>query len=151
MEQAPVLICYDGSDDADRAIETAADLLGPRRAVVLDIGPEITAAESLATASPVAPGSAFEDLNTADALHRANVGAERAAHAGFQAEARAELASPRWAGIVDVADEIDARVIVIGSRGLNGLREAFKGSFSHEVAAHAGRPVLIVPPPHAHR
>src|SRR5215475_7562701 len=107
MDEAPVLICYDGSDDADRAIETAADLLGPHRAVVLDIGPEITAAESLATASPVAPGSAFEDLNTADALQRATAGAQRAARSGFQAEARAELASPKWSGVVDVADEID--------------------------------------------
>jgi nucleotide-binding universal stress UspA family protein len=37
-------------------------------------------------------------------------------------------------------------VIVIGSRGLNGLREIVEGSLSHEVAQHAGRPVLIVPP-----
>lgn len=49
-------------------------------------------------------------------------------------------------GIVDVADEIDAAVIVLGSRGLKGIREQFEGRFSHEVAEHAGRPVLIVPP-----
>jgi Universal stress protein family len=34
-------------------------------------------------------------------------------------------------------------VIVIGSRGLSGLKEMFKGSLSHQVAEHAGRPVLI--------
>jgi nucleotide-binding universal stress UspA family protein len=38
-------------------------------------------------------------------------------------------------------------VIVLGSRGLTGVREAFEGSVSHDVAEHAGRPVLIVPPP----
>jgi len=38
-------------------------------------------------------------------------------------------------------------VIVIGSRGLSGLKEMFKGSLSHQVAEHAGRPVLILPPP----
>jgi len=37
-------------------------------------------------------------------------------------------------------------VIVIGSRGLSGARELFEGSMSHEVAEHAGRPVLILPP-----
>jgi len=144
---ATILLCYDGSEGAQRAIETAAALFGHRRAVVLDIGSEITAAESLATLSPVVPGAAFEELNTDDALQRAREGAERARRAGFDAEARAELASPTYDGIVDVADEIDAAVIVIGSRGLNGVREAFEGSVSHGVAEHAGRPVLIVPPP----
>jgi nucleotide-binding universal stress UspA family protein len=39
-------------------------------------------------------------------------------------------------------------VIVIGSRGLKGMREILEGSLSHAVAEHAGRPVLIVPPAH---
>jgi nucleotide-binding universal stress UspA family protein len=49
--------------------------------------------------------------------------------------------------IVDVADEIDAAVIVLGSRGHGAGRELFEGSVSHQVAEHAGRPVLIVRPP----
>jgi len=57
----------------------------------------------------------------------------------------AEAASTTWRGIVDVADELDVSVIVIGSRGLSGLRE--RGSVSHDVAMNARRPVLIVPPP----
>ena len=65
---------------------------------------------------------------------------------GFNAEVRADLAAPTWQGIVNVADEIDAAVIVLGSRGLGAARELLEGSVSHEVAQHAGRPVLIVPP-----
>jgi nucleotide-binding universal stress UspA family protein len=148
MNEAPILICYDGSDDGQRAIDAAADLLGPRRAVVLDVGPPLTAAESLAVIAPVAPGAAFEELNKDDARQRARAGAELARRAGFVAEARAGLAAPTWEGIVDTADEIDAAVIVLGSRGLKGAREAFEGSVSHQVAEQAGRPVLIVPPPH---
>jgi len=146
MDAAPILLCYDGSEESRRAIDTAAALLGRRRAVVLDIGSEITSAESLAMLSPVVPGTAFEELNTDDALQRARDGAERARRAGFDADARAELASPTYGGIIAVADEIDAAVIVMGSRGLSGVREAFEGSVSHEVASHARRPVLIVPP-----
>ncbi len=41
MDDHPVLICYDGSDGARRAIDAAAALLGPRRAVVLDLGPPL--------------------------------------------------------------------------------------------------------------
>ena len=132
-----VLICYDGSDEAKRAVDTAAALLGPRHAVVLNVAP--------AMSSPV-PGSAFEGLSKADALLRAEAGAARARRAGFDAEPRTTQASSTWKGIVDVADELDAEIIVIGSRDLTGLREFARGTVSHDVATHAQRPVLIVPP-----
>jgi len=151
MENPPILICYDGSPGADHAIETAAALLGPRRAVVLDVGPPLTGAESVALVSSVVPGNAFEELNTADARRVATRGTQLAAASGFHAEVRAALAAPTWQGIVDIADELDAPVIVIGSRGLSGLREIVDGSLSHRVAEHAKRPVLIVPPPHGDR
>jgi nucleotide-binding universal stress UspA family protein len=151
MNNTPILICYDGSPGAVRAIEAAATLLGPRRAVVLDVAPPITPAESLATLSPVVPGAAFEELNTADAREVAARGAEIARSSGFDAEGRGALGAPTWEGVVDVADELDAAVIVVGSRGLSGLRETFDGSVSHDVAEHAGRPVLIVPPPRDER
>jgi hypothetical protein len=117
MGDASILICDVGSDDALRAIDAAAELLSPRRAIVLDVGPPLTAAESYAAMSTVAPGAAFEELNVDDALRRARTGA----------------------------------VIVLGSRGLQGAREVFEGSISHQVAEHAGRPVLIVPPPNGDR
>jgi nucleotide-binding universal stress UspA family protein len=64
----------------------------------------------------------------------------------LQAEPRGQLASSTWKGIVDVADELDVAVIVIGSRGLTGMKKVFDASLSQQVAEHAGRPVLIVPP-----
>jgi nucleotide-binding universal stress UspA family protein len=147
MRGAQILICYDGSEGADHAIDAAADLLGPRSAVVLDVGPIVTPAESLALTLPVAPAAAVQEVNEDDALERARTGAAYARRAGFEAEPRADLEAPTWEGIVEVADEIDAGVIVIGSRGLTGTRELLAGSLSHAVAEHAGRPVLIVPPP----
>src|SRR5262249_54483421 len=123
----------------------AAALLGPRRAVVLDIAPFLTPAESVASLSAMTPS--FGEINQEDGLARARAGTALALEAGFTAEARADLASPTWGGLVDVADELAAAVIVVGSRGLTGVREAFEGSVSHDVAEHAGRPVLIVPPP----
>jgi nucleotide-binding universal stress UspA family protein len=151
MNDASILICYDGSDSAEHAIDAAAEILGPHRAVVLDVGPPLTAAESLAVMAPVTPGAAFEQLNEDDARQRAQVGADRARRAGFDAEARADLAAPTWQGIVDAADEIDAAVIVLGSRGLGAGRELLEGSVSYEVVEHTGRPVLIVPPPAGRR
>ncbi|HEU5212387.1 MAG TPA: universal stress protein [Gaiellaceae bacterium] len=145
MNDAPILICFDGSADAVRAIETSAELLGPHRAVVLDIGPPFSPEESLATLAPVVPS--FEELNASQAGQVAARGAEIARASGFDAEARAAVAAPTWQGIVDVAHELDVPLIVIGSRGLSGLKEMIDGSLSHQVAEHAGRPVLITPPP----
>ncbi len=142
----PVLICYDGSDGAHRAIAAAARLLSARRAVVLDVGPPLTPEESYAEVfAPVIPN--FAKDNAEVALERAAGGLEQARRAGFEAVAHSEIASPVWQGIVDYADEIDAAVIVLGSHGRKGADEALHGSVSHQVAAHARRPVLIVPPP----
>ena len=88
-EQREILICYDGSDDAERAVDAAAVLLGSRHAVVLNVAPPMTFAEGMAATSSLVPGSAFEDLNRADALIRAKAGAARARRAGLDAEARA--------------------------------------------------------------
>jgi nucleotide-binding universal stress UspA family protein len=141
-----IVICYSGSEDAERAVDTAATLLGPRDAVVLTAAPAMTFAESMSATSSVVPGGAFDDLNRADALRRAEAGAAHARRARLHAEARATIAPTTSQGVVDVADELDAAAIVIGSRGLNGFREFACGSVSHDVAMHARRPVPILPP-----
>jgi nucleotide-binding universal stress UspA family protein len=142
----PILLCYDDSPEAARAIEAAAGLFGERRAVVVNVLPWMTPAESFAATSSVVPGNAFEELNTAVARRTAHDGAEIARSHGFHAEARGELSHSTWDGIIDAADEIDAAVIVIGSRGLTGLKKVVETSVSQHLAKHARRPVLIVPP-----
>jgi nucleotide-binding universal stress UspA family protein len=46
--------------------------------------------------------------------------------------------------IVALADEIGAGLIVMGSRGLGGVRRALMGSVSDSVVRHAHCPVLVV-------
>jgi nucleotide-binding universal stress UspA family protein len=145
MDDAPILICYDDSNGARHAIKAAAALFADRRAVVLDVAPPLTVAESYAALGSITPD--FEELNSEEALSRAHIGAELARSAGLTAEARTDVAAPTWDGVVEAADEIGAAAIVIGSRGFTGAREFLNGSLSHQVAEHAGRPVLIVPPP----
>jgi nucleotide-binding universal stress UspA family protein len=112
---------------------------------VLEIESALRVTGSFAALSADVLDNSFGDLNADDALRRSRAGAELAEEAGFMAQARASLASPTWEGIVVTANEVDARVIVIGSRGLTGARERLEGNVSHEVAQHTGRPVLIVP------
>lgn len=46
--------------------------------------------------------------------------------------------------IVKYADEHERDLIIMGSRGLNGLREWFLGSVSHAVLQRSHCPVLII-------
>jgi nucleotide-binding universal stress UspA family protein len=151
MNDAPILICYDGTDASDRAIQAAATLFPGRRAVVLNVGSPLTVAESSAILATGVPGTSFETVNEEDAMESARAGAERAQLAGLQAEARAIVEAPSWEGVVDVAEEIDAAVIVMGSHVRGRLREVVEGSVPHDVFEHARRPVLVVPSPGGRR
>jgi len=46
--------------------------------------------------------------------------------------------------IVDVADLVEADLIVVGSRGLSGIKSAFLGGVSKYVAEHCKQPILII-------
>jgi len=70
-------------------------------------------------------------------------GAARAAAAGFQARSIAVEAAPTWKGIVKVADEHDASLIVLGSHGRGGLGGTLVGSVASAVVSHSHRTVLI--------
>jgi nucleotide-binding universal stress UspA family protein len=140
-----LLLCYDGSDQAAEAIDFAAALF-PRgsRATVLYVW-ELTAVAAVGGAVPMAlpPDVAHED--EARARRLAEAGAQRARRLGLAAQARTEESTAgAWRTIVDVADG-DVDLIVMGTRGLSGLKELLLGSVSHHVAQHAACPVLIAP------
>jgi nucleotide-binding universal stress UspA family protein len=149
----PMLFCYDGSDGSREALTYAAGLLDSRGpAVVLTVWESI--ALRLASGPLFAPLTMLPSENDIDereeraARAAAEEGVRRGREAGWDVEARVERAELAvWRTIVDVADEIDARLIVCGSRGLSGIRGLLVGSVSHAVIQHARRPVILVPEP----
>jgi len=146
----PVLFCYDGSEGSRAAMDAAAELVAhPAPAVVLTIWQP--AALLLARAGGFG-GGYLSDANKVDgeqaqfAGDAAEEGVKRARDHGYDASSRVEEAT-EGAGrrIIEIADELDARLIVCGRRGLGAVASALLGSVSHVVLAHAGRPVLIAP------
>ena len=65
---------------------------------------------------------------------------------GSVAIAHLKMNERRDEAIVHLAEEIDADLIVIGSRGFGGLRRALLGNIADSVVRHAHCPVLVVRP-----
>ncbi|MBE1562702.1 universal stress protein [Nonomuraea africana] len=143
-----ILVAYDGSDDAKAAIAYAGHLLKGQRAVVLSVWERLALASIRGSAGMIAPvdTTAEDEAIQAATKELAEQGARLARQHGLDATARSEPDSMAvWSTIVDVAKEIDASLIVTGTRGQGGVRSLLLGSTSDRVLHHAGRPVLIVP------
>jgi nucleotide-binding universal stress UspA family protein len=151
MPEATLLLCYDGSEFAKRAIADAPALLAPRKATVLVVW-QSSAMLTLAWAGGGAFGGedivAMDEAGEAAARRLADEGVRLATNAGFDAEGEiAQAAGPVWDTIVAVADQQDASAIVVGSRGLTGLKHVLLGSVSEGVVRHAHRTTIIVQEP----
>jgi nucleotide-binding universal stress UspA family protein len=147
-----ILICYDGSTDAQAAIDSAAQLMRGSDATVLTVWE--TMLESLTRNGSLGMGMIGYTEATDDsavevaALDTATEGSERAAAAGLVAQPRIAIQDGEIAAVIlAVASDIDADVIVLGTRGRGGVKSLILGSVSNAVVHHADRPVLIIPSP----
>jgi nucleotide-binding universal stress UspA family protein len=147
----PTLFCFDGSEGSRAALAAAAERLRPGPAVVVTVWESVAlrvASRAFAGGMTVANEADLDAREEAAALAAAQDGARRAREHGWDAEPRlARAVTTEWRAIVDTADELDAGLIVCGTRGLGGVRGLVLGSVSRAVLQHAGRPVLIAPVP----
>jgi nucleotide-binding universal stress UspA family protein len=162
-----MLLCYDGSDLARHAIRQSASMLGGGPAIAATIYESLgSALLRNAPSETTELGRQFKEIsedvvNDLDAgiARRAQAtaaeGAELAVAAGFDAEPLARRALARtaerdtatvWRAILDIADECDAGLLVVGSRGVSALGRALLGSVSYGLVHNSNRPVLVVPP-----
>ena len=128
-----VVVGYDGSEPARRALERVAFLASDEAEVTL-----VTAGSIL----PVSPGGAGADA----ARERRRVleeGRDRLAELGVEARAVEALEDPADA-LVEAAAELGADLIVVGTRGRSGASRVLLGSVSRRVVARAPCDVLVV-------
>jgi nucleotide-binding universal stress UspA family protein len=149
---APLLLAYDGSDVARRGVREAGELFGPRPALVTTVWEPALAYSATAPATGLDPvpldvGGAQEVEQELESHARrvAEEGAEIARSAGLEAQPLAVAGEANVADtIVELARKHGAAAIVIGSRGLSGLRARLEGSTSSGVLKHASCPVVVV-------
>ena len=143
----PILICYDRSEGSRRAIEKAGDLFPGKTAIVLHVWSPMAIIATAYGGAAALPAYSDDDLQRAAAAV-ADDGARCATAAGLHAKPEiAEITyNGTWRTILDIADEYEAGLIVVGARGLSTFKSAMLGSVSHGIAQHSHRPVLVVPP-----
>jgi nucleotide-binding universal stress UspA family protein len=148
----PVLICYDGSTSAQRALSVAASSLDGAPMVLLNIWnpPQRVLADSFGV-SESENGPGYEQLEDVATRRAAEILAEGEAEAqvrGFAVTTRQEPnRSSIWKTILDVANDVDASLIVAGTHGTTAVESGLLGSVSNALVHHAHRPVLLVPAP----
>jgi nucleotide-binding universal stress UspA family protein len=149
-----ILVCYDGSSDAQSAIDGAARLMPGAETTVLSIWERYLDVISrsgamglgFGSAGPADGGEGIDAVSREAASEIARDGADRATASGLVAQPRTASQSVGITfAILRVAREIDADVIVLGTRGRGGVKSYLLGSVSHEVTQHADRAVLVVP------
>lgn len=141
-----MLIAYDGSTEARRALKYAARLLRPQKVEILTAWePLHRQAARAITLSTV--GLEHEDPAYEAGRATCREGVELAESLGLQARAHmVESATAIWSAIVDSALELRPDVIVTGTRGVTGWKSLWQSSTADNVVHHAGIPVFIVPP-----
>jgi nucleotide-binding universal stress UspA family protein len=149
-----ILLCYDGSADAQAAVDRAGLLMAGSDATVLVIWETIV--ETMSRHGSVGMGMigfSGDDGAGDAAIEQAAVdtaadGVQRAAAAGLAAQPRVVNREDDIAAVILAeAAALDAGVIVVGTRGLGGVKSLMLGSVSHAVLHHTDRAVLVVPSP----
>ena len=139
---AALIVGYDGSACAHAAFDAAVDLArltGDRLVVAFGYEPPVGYGEEIAAHREVV--RQHGEKVTAEAMARAD-------ELGVDAELALVPQHPT-AALESLAEEHDARAIVVGSYGESPLRGAILGSTPHRLLHGATRPVIVVPVPSA--
>jgi nucleotide-binding universal stress UspA family protein len=146
----PILLCYDGSPEAEHAIAFAAGLVPGARALVVTVWKPVPE-EALAPAGkpPASDPAEVNEEQRLGALRLAQLGAKKASAAGLQAEPIVAEATGRlWQAVELVAEEREATLIVCGTRR-TGMTSMLPGHLAGALVDHASVAVMVVPSPTA--
>ena len=136
---AEIVVGYDGTEGARAALDEALSL-----AKVL--GAHVHLAFAF---SSTRFGGELRDLDEAIAERGATVlehGVHQAAAAGVEVTSEFRKTDPAE-GLIEIADERDARMIIVGSNGERPLKSAIVGSTPTRLLHLSDRPVLVVRAP----
>lgn len=138
-----VLVPYDGSEQANRALDHVIERFADGELVLLTV---INPAESVYATGEGAvtpfPENWYESAEEqAEELVKSAV--ERATEAGIEAESAIQVGRP-GRGIVEYVEEHDIDHIVMGSHGRSGVSRILLGSVAETVIRRSPVPVTVI-------
>ncbi len=138
-DRKTIVVAYDGSDHADRALERAAELALPGVDFVVVSVAELGAFSH----HPALDVSAADSIDAEWARENLDRARTRLGAAGASVRTVEGRGDPADA-VVQLARDEEADLIVVGTRGLNVAQRALLGSVSTRIVHHAGCDVLVV-------
>ncbi len=145
----PILLCTDGSTHANHALTAGLDLVGstgPLVVVTVAHDPDPMLVTGTGMAGGVISPEAFELQIEANRTEGQAVVESTVADLGLTGAQTRVLMGDPGTQICDLANELSARAIVLGSRGRGGFRRALLGSVSDHVVRNSPCPVIITGP-----
>lgn len=143
-----ILIAYDGSNGAERALTTAAGLakLAGAELVVLTVYRHHSMLEASLSMvrGNIDPGGHLDDAMRSTAREAAEFAKTHAFEAGVEKVSAFIRTGQPARTIVATAKEKNCDLIVVGSRGLGAAEGYLLGSVSHKVTGLASCPVMVV-------
>lgn len=134
-----ILVPFDDSDPAHRALEHALETFSGAEITVLTVISEVGAVDCPEQLSPEEDTGCF----SAEATDRLNVAEEIAAEYGIPIQTACEVGSPCQI-ITEYADAEAVDHIIIGSHGRTGLTRIIVGSVSETVSRQTSSPVTTI-------
>src|SRR5690349_12825010 len=140
-----IVVGTDGSDTAQKAVDEAVDLAKSLSAKVWLVSAyEPVPQARLREEARQAPADLQWMVNPREDVDSTlAAAADRVREAGVDVETFAREGDPADA-ILDVAEERDADLIVVGNKGMTGARRFLLGSVPNKVSHHAPCSVLII-------
>ena len=143
---AKILLATDGSEEAVLAAQSAADLAARTASElhVTHVGKALSQGGFVAgvDVGPLPTGS--QELLDKEAKEVLQAQLERMREAGASVTEAHLMSGRADEEIIFRAEQVGADLVVVGSRGLGGVRRARMGSVSDSVVRHAHCPVLVV-------
>ncbi|WP_050616352.1 universal stress protein [Bacillus testis] len=136
-----ILVAIDGSPMSDKALDTALSLAKWQQAdlLLVHVGRSVVMPPTMIIPSAE---NVYDAVRTAGEkiLKQAK---QKAEEEGFTPSAKYVEGDPAEQ-IIQLAEQEQADLVVIGSRGLGNIKEMVLGGVSHKVSQHVHCPVLII-------
>lgn len=144
MKLHTIVVGFDGSPTALEALDAATQLIAPEGTIHVVVAFHLPSASDTAQVLSELPAEFRDNYNPLEQpeaeMQRAVLHLQRC---NVAYEEHLVNENPA-AAILDVADSVDAELIVVGSRGMSRSTRFLRGSVSTRVASHSARSFMVI-------